>query len=160
MIACWWWSRPFLARAGDDGSFIVDMTFTELPIIARDKMLCSGSRFRWIKKARRNKRKNGWTPFQRANLRVAGHGSWTREGNTTSLACWSGACFQFHPSRFSAITRAKSVKLSYEDRIKMRADLTQTRDHEKQMWNVVNEKRNVRQRCSLPLFIVGWESSL
>ena len=33
--------------------------------------------------------------------------------------------------------------------MKMKADLKETRDREKQMWNVVNEKRDVNKRkCS------------
>jgi hypothetical protein len=30
--------------------------------------------------------------------------------------------------------------------MKMKADLNETRNREKQMWNVVNEKRDVRQK--------------
>ncbi len=48
--------------------------------------------------------------------------------------------------RFSAISRPNSVKVSYEERMKMKAGLNETRNHEKQMWNVVNEKRDVRKR--------------
>lgn len=55
------------------------------------------------------------------------------------------SCFHFHHCfRFSAISRPKSIKLSYEERMKMKADLNETRNKEKQMWNVVNEKRDVR----------------
>ena len=45
--------------------------------------------------------------------------------------------------RFSAISRPKAVKRSYEDRMKLKTDLNETRDHEKQMWTAVNEKRDV-----------------
>jgi len=45
--------------------------------------------------------------------------------------------------RFSAISRPKAVKLTYEERMKMKADLNETRSKEKEMWNVVNEKREV-----------------
>ncbi len=33
--------------------------------------------------------------------------------------------------------------------MKMKADLNETRNREKQMWNVVNEKRDVRQTTKL-----------
>jgi hypothetical protein len=33
--------------------------------------------------------------------------------------------------------------------MKMKADLNETRNREKQMWNVVNEKRDVRQKTKL-----------
>ena len=45
--------------------------------------------------------------------------------------------------RFSAITRPKSLKQTHDERMKIKADLTQIRDREKEMWNVVNEKRDV-----------------
>ncbi len=52
--------------------------------------------------------------------------------------------FEIFLLRYSAITRPKSIKLTYEQRMKMKADLNETRDHEKQMWKVVNDKRDVR----------------
>jgi hypothetical protein len=54
--------------------------------------------------------------------------------------------------RYSASSRPKSFKLSYEERIKLKADLNETRSREKQMWNVVNEKRDVRKQNFLNQF--------
>lgn len=47
--------------------------------------------------------------------------------------------------RFSAISRPKSVKLTFEERKKMKNELAETRTLEKQMWDAVNEKRDVRK---------------
>ncbi|CAF1150959.1 unnamed protein product [Rotaria sordida] len=59
----------------------------------------------------------------------------------------SGRTWKMNKGRFSAISRPKSIKLSYEDRIKMKTDLNETRTREKQMWDVVNEKRDkLKQR--------------
>ncbi|CAF4446065.1 unnamed protein product [Rotaria magnacalcarata] len=59
----------------------------------------------------------------------------------------SGRTWKMNKGRFSAISRPKSVKVSYEDRIKMKTDLNEIRNREKQMWTVVNEKRDkLKQR--------------
>ncbi|CAF1134265.1 unnamed protein product [Adineta ricciae] len=59
----------------------------------------------------------------------------------------SGRTWKLNKGRYSAISRPKSLKLSYEERMKMRADLNETRNREKQMWNEVNEKRDkLKQR--------------
>lgn len=59
----------------------------------------------------------------------------------------SGRTWKLNKGRFSAISRPKSIKRSYEERIQFKNSLKQTRDHEQQMWNAVNEKRDkLKQR--------------
>ncbi len=81
--------------------------------------------------------------FQRANLRVVELGRWIKEGNINKIIF--SIFLNILLFRFSAISRPKSVKLSFEERMKIKADLNETRNREKQMWNVVNEKRDVRK---------------
>lgn len=56
-----------------------------------------------------------------------------------------GRTWKLNKGRFSAISRPKSITRTYEERMKLKSDLNETRDREKQMWNVVNEKRDVRR---------------
>lgn len=48
--------------------------------------------------------------------------------------------------RFSAISRPKAVKMTFEERMKLKTDLKQTQGQEKEMWNAVNQKRDVKFR--------------
>ncbi|CAF0802426.1 unnamed protein product [Adineta steineri] len=58
-----------------------------------------------------------------------------------------GRTWKLTKGRYSAITRPKSLKLTYDERMKMKADLKETRGREKEMWNAVNEKRDkLKQR--------------
>ncbi len=81
--------------------------------------------------------------FQRANQRVVELGRWIKEGKINKIIF--SIFLNIILFRFSAISRPKSLKLSFEERMKMKADLNETRNREKQMWNVVNEKRDVRE---------------
>ncbi|CAF0853166.1 unnamed protein product [Didymodactylos carnosus] len=58
-----------------------------------------------------------------------------------------GRTWKLQKGRFSAISRPKSLKMSYDERIKLKTGLNHTRSIEKEMWKAVNEKRdNLRKR--------------